>query len=215
MKTYILRTQKTVERQKPPTPLQPAAPVVPTVPGVLAPPDSAPIRRDDPAVRAAVDRLAGSILFVGLDVHQDSIAVSLAPAGSAEVRRYGVIGGTLDDALKLAIPPCGTRPPIPAPAVGDFLRGRFQVSKQRRSGEIGPGRRERRAGTTLCAARRRGWAAKAKGNSDSGSRAGGETDGFRNVRRAGSTPDGKDAARDHHSLPTGHPTRAPVLSILW
>jgi transposase len=42
-----------------------------------------------------------SVLFIGLDVHNDSIAVSIAPSGSAEVRRYGIIGGEHDDVLKL------------------------------------------------------------------------------------------------------------------
>src|SRR5271169_3869399 len=42
------------------------------------------------------------ILYTGLDVHNDSIAVSLAPADSTEVRRYGIIGGEHDDVLKLA-----------------------------------------------------------------------------------------------------------------
>jgi transposase len=37
-----------------------------------------------------------------MDVHNDSIAVSLAPAGSAAVRRYGIIGGDHEDVLKLA-----------------------------------------------------------------------------------------------------------------
>jgi transposase len=41
------------------------------------------------------------VLFVGLDVHNDSIAVSLAPSDSSEVRRYGIIGGEHDDVLKL------------------------------------------------------------------------------------------------------------------
>jgi transposase len=41
------------------------------------------------------------VLFIGLDVHNDSIAVSLAPSDSTEVRRYGIIGGTHDDVLKL------------------------------------------------------------------------------------------------------------------
>ena len=36
------------------------------------------------------------IHYVGLDVHKETIAVSIAPAGSTEVRRYGIIGGTLD-----------------------------------------------------------------------------------------------------------------------
>jgi transposase len=38
---------------------------------------------------------------VGLDVHKDSIAVSIAPANSTEVRRYGIIGGTLAAVDKL------------------------------------------------------------------------------------------------------------------
>ena len=41
------------------------------------------------------------VLFIGLDVHNDSIAVSLAPSDSTEVRRYGIIGGEHDDVLKL------------------------------------------------------------------------------------------------------------------
>jgi transposase len=39
--------------------------------------------------------------YIGLDVHKDSIAVSIAPQHSAEVRRYGIIGGTLDAIEKL------------------------------------------------------------------------------------------------------------------
>jgi transposase len=41
-------------------------------------------------------------LYVGLDVHTPSIAVSLAPTDSTEIRRYGLIGGTHDDVLRLA-----------------------------------------------------------------------------------------------------------------
>ena len=33
-------------------------------------------------------RTQASVLFVGLDVHNESIAVSLAPSDTAEVRRY-------------------------------------------------------------------------------------------------------------------------------
>lgn len=33
--------------------------------------------------------------YIGLDVHKDSIAVSIAPQNSTEVRRYGVINGSL------------------------------------------------------------------------------------------------------------------------
>lgn len=50
-----------------------------------------------------------SIIFVGLDVHKNSIAVAIADAGrNAEVRNYGIIGGGLDDldrlVKKLAVP---------------------------------------------------------------------------------------------------------------
>ena len=41
------------------------------------------------------------IHFLGLDVHKDSIAVSIAPADSAEVRFYGTIGGALADVDQL------------------------------------------------------------------------------------------------------------------
>src|SRR6266568_3926493 len=83
MKTYILRDPQTVEPQNP--------------------------LRDDPAVTATVEAILSrpevsphsAVLFIGLDVHNDSIAVSLAPSDSTEVRRYGLIGGTHDDVLKL------------------------------------------------------------------------------------------------------------------
>lgn len=39
--------------------------------------------------------------YIGLDVHKETIAVSIAPEHSTEVRRYGVIGGTLDAVDKL------------------------------------------------------------------------------------------------------------------
>ena len=41
------------------------------------------------------------IHYLGLDVHKETIAVSIAPANSTEVRRYGIIGGTLDAVDKL------------------------------------------------------------------------------------------------------------------
>jgi len=90
MKTYILRDPKTVEPQKPaayPRPADPAATaLVETICGPATP---------------APAGLPGRILYIGLDVHNDSIAVSLAPSGSTEVRRYGIIGGTHDDVLRL------------------------------------------------------------------------------------------------------------------
>ena len=52
MKTYLLRSPRTVEPQKPARP--------------------APVATAGPAAVSA-----GPVLFVGLDVHQDSIAVSL------------------------------------------------------------------------------------------------------------------------------------------
>jgi transposase len=39
--------------------------------------------------------------YIGLDVHKESIAVSIAPEGTTEVRRYGIIGGTLAAVDKL------------------------------------------------------------------------------------------------------------------
>ena len=81
MKTYILRDANHVEPQKTSNPARAARPQ-PTTP-------SAPIAAPGPG------------LFVGLDVHNDSIAVSLAPSDSSEVRRYGILGGQHDDVLKL------------------------------------------------------------------------------------------------------------------
>ena len=36
-----------------------------------------------------------TVHHIGLDVHKESIAVAIAPQQSTEVRRYGIIGGTL------------------------------------------------------------------------------------------------------------------------
>lgn len=41
------------------------------------------------------------ILYVGLDVHKDSITVATAPQGDTEVHLYGQISGTLDALDKL------------------------------------------------------------------------------------------------------------------
>jgi len=38
-----------------------------------------------------------NILFIGMDVHKDSIVISLADDNRTEIRRYGSIGGSLDD----------------------------------------------------------------------------------------------------------------------
>lgn len=80
MKTYILRDSNTVQRQRQPKPRA-------TTRTILG--HSAPTKN-------------GPVLFIGLDVHTSSIAVSLAPSDSTEVRRYGLIGGSHDDVLRLA-----------------------------------------------------------------------------------------------------------------
>jgi len=87
MKTYILRDPKPVEPQKSTRPPRPKPAAAVTAAGLLPRP-SATIK--DP------------VLFIGLDVHNDSIAVSLAPSDATEVRRYGIIGGEHEDVLKLA-----------------------------------------------------------------------------------------------------------------
>ena len=42
-----------------------------------------------------------TVHYIGLDVHKETIAVAIAPARFTEVRRYGIIGGTLDAVDKL------------------------------------------------------------------------------------------------------------------
>jgi transposase len=86
MKTYILRQPETVESQKPARPSRRKTATRTTTTVILGRP---PAPTND------------CVLFIGFDVHTDSIAVSLAPSDSTEVRRYGIIGGTHDDVLKL------------------------------------------------------------------------------------------------------------------
>jgi transposase len=80
MNTYLLRNVSKVQPR-------PQCPTATTASQVLGRP---------------VPRPSGPALFIGLDVHTDSIAVSLAPSDSIEVRRYGLIGGGHDDVLRLA-----------------------------------------------------------------------------------------------------------------
>src|SRR6185437_8083736 len=42
-----------------------------------------------------------TVHYIGLDVHKETIAVSIAPQSTTEVRRYGIIGGTLEAVDKL------------------------------------------------------------------------------------------------------------------
>ncbi|MCW8899531.1 MAG: hypothetical protein OQK75_13010 [Gammaproteobacteria bacterium] len=37
-----------------------------------------------------------NILFIGMDVHKESIEIAIAKEANTEVRRYGKIGGTQD-----------------------------------------------------------------------------------------------------------------------
>ena len=97
MKHSILKPFPPVEPQSP-APEQRHTPVPATTPATPAPTSLVDIssRGSQPCADPAA-----SILFIGMDVHNDSIAVSLASSDSTEVRRYGVIGGTHDDVLKL------------------------------------------------------------------------------------------------------------------
>lgn len=43
---------------------------------------------------------SSNILFIGMDVHKESIEIAIADGGSTEVRRYGKIGSTHDAKCK-------------------------------------------------------------------------------------------------------------------
>src|ERR1041385_7970198 len=91
MKTYILRDPNSVEPQK--------AQFIESIDGSQnLPHPQTPTSLDYVSSRGS----SPSALFIGLDVHNDSIAASLASWDSTEVRRYGIIGGSHDDVLKLA-----------------------------------------------------------------------------------------------------------------
>jgi transposase len=79
MKTYILRPFRAVEPQSTRSQHQPT-------------PHSKVSHLATPSQPA---------LFIGLDVHSESIAPCLAPSDSTELRPYGIIGGSHDDVLKL------------------------------------------------------------------------------------------------------------------
>jgi hypothetical protein len=70
MKSYILRDPNSVQPQK-------------------AQFLEAPDPQTNPQAERIVTVGRSPALYVGLDVHTDSIAVSLAPSDSTEVRRYG------------------------------------------------------------------------------------------------------------------------------
>ena len=62
---------------------------------------------------------ARPVLFIGLDVHNDSIAISLAPSGSTEVRRWGILGGTLNTCSGFS---SKSNPRIPRPRSSSVTR---------------------------------------------------------------------------------------------
>jgi hypothetical protein len=45
--------------------------------------------------------MRSNVHYIDLDVHQDSIAVAIAPQNTTEVRRNGVIAGPLEAIVKL------------------------------------------------------------------------------------------------------------------
>ena len=96
MQTYILREPNSVEPQK--------TQFVESIEPQNLPHPETPTSLDYVSSRGSSpnEPSSGRALFIGLDVHNDSIAVSLAPSDSTEVRRYGIIGGSHDDVLKLA-----------------------------------------------------------------------------------------------------------------
>ncbi len=53
-----------------------------------------------PAVEGQGRPGAQLTLHIGLDVHNDPIAVSVAPSDSTEVRRLGILGGTHEHVLR-------------------------------------------------------------------------------------------------------------------
>lgn len=110
MKTYILRNAKTVEPQ---TPSQSPPPPSASVGGV-APGDSGPVAAatGGAILGRPLPAPGARALFIGLDVHSRAISVSLAPSDSTEVRRYGDIGGSHDDVLRLARKLQGAHPGV-------------------------------------------------------------------------------------------------------
>ena len=88
MKTYILKSPASVE---------------PQIRSTSRTDKAALVGATTPIVQTrVVASIPQGVLYIGLDVHNDTIAVSLAPSGSTEVRRYGIIGGSHDEVLKLA-----------------------------------------------------------------------------------------------------------------
>ena len=124
MKTYILRQTQPVQPQKLASQAQPQAPAPGAGAGAAPPPGP-----QSHAAARALERQArsaaalppagtpplprGPALYIGLDVHSESIAVSLAPSDTTEVRHYGSIGGSHADVLKLARKLAAAHPGLP------------------------------------------------------------------------------------------------------
>lgn len=115
MKTYLLKKLPAVESK---TGLKPAShgPPSPTsLAGVSSRGNQSKPRATmvTPILGPSIKAASGPALFIGLDVHNDSIAVSIAPSDSTEVRRYGVLGGTHDHVLNLAKKLQAAHPGVP------------------------------------------------------------------------------------------------------
>ena len=98
MKTYILKNSTSVEPQpgrKNPTsqsrstPRASAPAATPSPQAPALPSEQTPTSLADVSLRGSQpsEDSPAPILFIGMDVHNDSIAVSLAPSDSTEVRR--------------------------------------------------------------------------------------------------------------------------------
>ena len=85
MQTYILRHPKAVEPQSPKQNLVSTTPLPPRLPER----EEAQLQATAATILGRPAAACGPTLCVGLDVHNDSIAVSLAPSGTTEVRRDG------------------------------------------------------------------------------------------------------------------------------
>jgi hypothetical protein len=221
MKTYILHDSQTVEPQN----LNPNSPPPRPEPGLTALVDvicGRPVPPPPP--------LAGRVLFIGLDVPNDSIAVSLAPSDSTEVRRYGIIGGEHDDVLKLV-------KKLQAAHPGTLLKFCYEAGPRgfalcrclrahgldcilvcpskvpRKPGErVKTDRRDNSTGGNIPnSGPARGKLKKEKTRASSGTC----PVGHQAVTGARSTPDSLEAPRDYPALTFDHPSLAPLNAIFF
>ncbi len=115
MKGYILRPFKSVDAQKPsPKPRRRRNSLAAEYGLVPDPADESSKPADPSATAALTEKIINAnakrpALYIGMDVHNDSIAVSLAPSDATEVRRYGVAAVPT---MTCSSWPKNSRPPI-------------------------------------------------------------------------------------------------------